>query len=157
MDLYDATEGGPIGLKVGSGDDWDFGFNNDSASDLFISSPALAGYDAVTNGSPRNTLISPNVVENVTSLDEVYDSQALDAGTSAGKITLNNYSSNIVVIMQTADGNYAKVMIKYNTSDNSFIFTEAGEEFIECVVSYQMTPNVPHALTQGSARTGAGQ
>lgn len=157
--LFDAVEGGPAGLRVSSGEMWDMGIIDDDGENLRIGSPSLLGYQSLDGLNLRMTYISSSVIENVESLDDVFDSQALDAGTEQRVIDLGNYSSNIVFIAQTqigtADSHFAKVFVDYNEANNSFWFDSEGENVVRVHISYQRAVDVPYAIQAGGQESGA--
>ncbi len=144
--LYDADNEGPVIKKVANGAEWDLGLY--TTGKLVFGSAKLLTYNFGTN--PVNIVeISDNVLTGYNSLDEVYDSQALSAGSFKEQlIDLTKYNQNIVlVVRKKASGedkwHYAKVFIKY--LNDAFLMGQPDNRYIELVVSYQMVADVPYA------------
>jgi hypothetical protein len=148
LELYNEAGGAPKGLKVTSGDDWDLGlYTRSGVVEIGSAAEILAKYSY--SGTPKTCEISSTTYE-VNSLDEVYDSQALDEGHvfSEQIIDLNDFTGqkNVVLIVRTLTGttwNYAKVMVLYN---GGFLQGTGDNEYIEVQVSYQKGPGVPYAF-----------
>ena len=147
VDLYNPTEGGPVNLKTSSGQDWDLGlYTRDNK--LIIASPTLLKqyYPKTLPDSLRATEIAAEVYTNVNSLNDVFDSEALNAKTFAEReIDLTQYSGNIVLVVRTVDNHYAKVLVKY--VNGSFLQGSEPHRYVECEVSYQKEAGVPYART----------
>jgi len=116
---------------------------------LIIASPTLLKqYYQSLPDNLRATEIAAEVYTNVNSLNDVFDSEALNAKTFAEReIDLTQYSGNIVLVVRTADNHYAKVLVKY--VNGSFLQGSEPNRYVECEVSYQKAAGVPYARTAG--------
>ncbi|HYF02937.1 MAG TPA: fibronectin type III domain-containing protein, partial [Patescibacteria group bacterium] len=107
-------------LTLKDGTEWDIALDTRSVNgqaSFDLGSPSLTSYSFP--GPVRNTLISTKMYQNVNSIDDVYDTDAL--GTSAGLppteprlVNFTNATSGFVLFVKTADGNMAKVFVKAN-------------------------------------------
>ena len=160
LQLYEPTNQKPKGLKVASGSDWNLGIyttNYNGTSGLMFGSPDSLNYSYT--GTPKITEISSDYYDEASSLDEIFDTQALDAANfSPGIYDLTQFKPTngaLVFIVRTYESgllqqpNYAKVLIKY--VNNSFLQGSGSDRYIECVISYQLVKGVPFAITAPKA------
>jgi hypothetical protein len=150
LDLFDESEQAPKNLKVDATTSWDLGLDTRSGAKLF-GSPRAINYNY--NVTPNVTEISDDYYDDVATFDEIYDTQALSATNfSSQLLDLSQFTPTkgaLVIITRTyvnsaTKPNYAKVLIKY--LNNSFFQTDGKNLYIECQVSYQITPDIPYAL-----------
>ncbi|MFC2130632.1 fibronectin type III domain-containing protein [Bacteroidota bacterium] len=148
LQLYNTEDEAPKNLKVAGGDDWDLGLYTSGGVIEFGSAANILAQYSSYSGTPKKCEISSTYYE-VSSLSEVYDSQALDLGHefSEGIIDLEalNTMMNVVFIVRTnsPEWNYAKVMVINN---GGFLQGTADNRYIEVEVSYQKVSGVPYAL-----------
>jgi hypothetical protein len=153
LDLYDptSTPSAPRVWTVANGDQWNLALDTRTTGQTIVASPTLVNYNYGTQ--PTVTEISADGFLDVTSLDNVFDSQALSAGNFAERsFVLEDLgiasNTGVVLILRTKEGSntlytYAKLLIK-KTGD-TWLQGTAPNRYIECVVSYQRTPGVPYA------------
>lgn len=149
LDLYESVSMAPKILKVASGIDWNMALDTRTSGQVIVASPTMVDYNY--GSTPGVTQISDNYFE-ANSLDDVFDSQALNTGTFAERsIDLEslNTTTGVVLVLRTKEGantefTYAKVLIK--KTGGNWLQGETGNRYIECVVSYQMTAGVPYAF-----------
>lgn len=149
LELHNDNGDAPKTLKVASGDNWDLGlFTSDGTVTFGSASSILSKYSSYS-GTPKRVEISSTYYK-ANSLDDVYDSQALETRQDFSEQTFdlasidNPDNMNLVFIVRTnfPDWNYAKVLVKYN---NGFLQGSGSNRYIECVVSYQKE-HVPYAF-----------
>lgn len=150
LDVYDATEKKPKTLKVASGEYWTIGLDTRN-NQVIVASPTLIDYNYPT--TPGYTEISQTYFD-ATSLDDIYDSEALNVGSfSPYSVPLhaitNDITKNIVLIVRTKesgsnDFNYAKILIK-KQAGNTWLAGTSPNRYVEVEVSYQQKANVPYA------------
>ena len=134
----------PSSAKVSDGASWTLGLYT-SNSQLLLGSPSLLNYNY---GTTPGTVEIADVITGVNSLDEVFDSQALNAHNFSQKtIDLSQYSSNLVLIVRhhqsgQTDWNYAKVFVEYN---NGFLQGTSPNRYVEFNISYQEITGNPYA------------
>ncbi len=153
LNLYDEDTQTPTVWKVKDGEKWDLGLDTRD-NGVKLGSAKLINYN-YTNDPVNTVEISSEVITGVNSLDEVFDSQALNTDPTKFQeriVDLTQYSENIVLIVrrmipQESEYHYAKVFIPYQ--NGSFLTYDAGLEdqtYINAVVSYQMGAGVPYAM-----------
>jgi len=138
--LYNSTTKTPEVLSISSGDNWDIGiFNRDLPDSLDTGSPGALN---LTINKPRATLIG-KIYNNVNSLDEIYEAADLTV-LAAGAYTLPNVATGgIAFVVKTADGNFAKILVKSN--GGKILQGTAPDRYVAVEFSYQMVAGVPHA------------
>lgn len=150
LDLFNPTSGKPRGLKVASGADWDLGLYTTGGKLIFGSASEL---DYNYTGTPLVTDISINYYD-ANSLDEIYDSEALNATKHTYQALAVDLESDITVVKGVAfivrkmePGNdkftYAKVLIK--KMNGQFLQGTADNRYVLVEISYQKTAGVPYA------------
>lgn len=142
---------GPEVLKVGSKDKWDIGMS-DKNNGLSIGSASQIDVGA---GTPdHDTQVSSKYFE-ANSLDNVFGSEALDKVGTYTEKAFNLLDANLdagrnfIFIARTEVAgqtglNYAKIMVKRGP-DGKFLQGTSPNQFIECVISYQIKAGVPYA------------
>lgn len=150
LDLYNPATGKPRGLKVASGADWDLGLYTTGGVLQFGSASQLP-YNYT--GTPAPTDISINYFD-AASLDEVYDSEALNATKHTYNPLVIDLNTDVTVtkglvllVRKMEPGNdkftYAKVFIK--KQNGQFLQGASDNRFLLIEVSYQKTAGVPYA------------
>ncbi|MCX6155386.1 MAG: fibronectin type III domain-containing protein [Candidatus Kapabacteria bacterium] len=148
LELLNATDNAPKCLTVIDGDRWDLALDTRNDSNE-VGSPKASGYtDAnykFNNGKLAKDFTIYKVIDNVTSLDDIYDSQAIDkyADSAQKMVNFTTKTKGFVMLAKTQEGNFAKIFVK----DNSGVILQgtAKDRFIECEISYQKTKWVPYA------------
>lgn len=153
LDFYNENDGGPRNLAVSGGEDWDIGLVTDAQGTLKIACASLIDNNFTTD--PVSTTEFATTVIEAESLDEVFDSMALDQKTfAAAEVDLNTYSSSIVIIARTkmpeGEWHYAKIFVEYDATEGFFrtdnSLTNPDEnQYVVLKMSYQMGDNVPYA------------
>lgn len=146
----DGNAGNPQVLMVNNGGKWDLCFDDKDPLAPGIGSPGQSGYVdnnyQFTNGdTAKTTRVSTLRWTGITSLDDIFESEMLNAGTDE-QLQVINTNQPFAFIAQTEEGNYAKVMVL--ADGGQVIHGSGSNKYIEIVVSYQSTPNVPYALPQ---------
>lgn len=86
------------------------------------------------------------------SLEAVFESQALGTGKKQVQIMLENLQNqnrSVVFYVKTAEGNFAKILLK--AVGGSVLQGSAPNRYVEIDYSFQTAVNVPYALRQGIA------
>lgn len=158
LDL-DGNGGNPEVLRIAEGGRWDLCFDDKDPLNPGIGSPGQSGYvdnnfEFPNGQEAKKTYVSTFRWEGVTNLDQVFESEGLNAGTLE-QLQLLNLSQPFAFVVKTEEGNYAKVHVLRN--NGKFIQGSGSDEYIEVIVSYQSTANVPYALPQqpGQVQTPA--
>lgn len=148
--IFDETSKFPKNLKSSSKADWHIGIDTRNGKLIFGSASEIS----FGTGTPTDsTLISDKYWE-ASSLNSVFDSEALNAGTfSARAVDLStmNVKGNIVFVVKIKNGtrvNYAKVMVIKNKTTESFLWpstTGTNNRFIKLEISYQKGNDIPYA------------
>lgn len=141
------------GLTIGQGGMWDLCL--DTRGEVYdIGSPRNSSYTdeqmppEFPNGDvARETLIG-KVWENVTSLDDIYESADLTQETLLEKLlTFNDADASgsaFAFVVKTSSGNFAKVMV--TAAGGKLLQGTAPDRYIDLVVSYQSGVDVPYAV-----------
>jgi hypothetical protein len=151
--IFNPSTEAPKTAKVADGANWTLGLYTKNG-DLKIGSPKLLDY---SYGSTPGTVEIADVISGVNSIEDVYDSQALNAKNFSEKvIDLKQYSSNIVLILRhhqtgKTDWNYAKVLVKY--TGGAFLQGTADNRYVELIISYQKVTGMPYAKVKGSQKS----
>lgn len=146
LDL-DGNGGNPNVLKIAEGDKWDIAFD-DKGTEATIIAPGQSLYVdnnfKFPNGKDaKKTYVSTLRYSNAASLDDIFESTMLDAGTKEQGHLLNTTNS-FAFVVKTAEGNYAKILVL--ATGGKLIQGSGNDTYIEVQVSYQSTANVPYAL-----------
>lgn len=144
--VYDKDSKLPRSAKVSDGKYWTLGLYTKD-NQILLGSPTLLSY---SYGSAPSVTEIADVITGITSLDDIYDSQALTSKTfSAKTIDLTNYNSNIAFVIRyklegNTEYNYAKVLVKY--VNGSFLQGTADNRYVEFILSFQTKTGVPYAI-----------
>jgi hypothetical protein len=143
LQLYNPTTKSPEVMNVAGGSDWDFAIDNN---------PKIGLVDSLDTGSPgalsftiapRRVTMMGKIYFNVNSLDDIYESADLTV-IDEGSYTLPNVATGgYCMVLKTADGNFAKVLIK--SVGGKILQGTAPDRYCEVEISYQTAKNVPHA------------
>lgn len=154
LTFYDALLQAPKTSGMSGITDWDVAIY--FASDTLWLTPPKQYPPVVRDETfDRNILKSVSfsdlVFVGVSSVDEMYGSQAFSNGIFDGKVKdLKNYSQNVgfvlKIVSQTGETRYAKILLK--NVNGSFLQGSGGEEYVECEIAYQLTPEIPYALAK---------
>lgn len=144
---------GPEVLTVAKKAMWNLAFDDTQSKIRFGSADAVSV--GANSDNPTNPAQISNKLYDVTSLDEVFDSQALSQGSfTSNLIDLGSsvYTSNkgIVLVFRIKNDdntyNYGKILIKKDATDGNFVFNDGQDDnYLDCVISYQRTSDVPYA------------
>jgi uncharacterized lipoprotein NlpE involved in copper resistance len=135
-------------LTIANGGSWDLCFDDKDPLAPGIGSPGQSGYVnneyKFPNGQvAKKTYVSTLRWTGVANLDQIFESEMLNAGTEE-QLQVINTNQPFAFIAKTEEGNYAKVMVL--AEGGQVIHGSGSNKYIEIVVSYQSTPNVPYAL-----------
>ncbi|MFN8359232.1 MAG: fibronectin type III domain-containing protein [Candidatus Kapaibacterium sp.] len=144
--LYNDVTKSPEVLNVSGGSLWDIGFDNKGIADsIDTGSPGALSFTI----APRRVTLMGKIYSNVTSLDDIYETADLTVGTDEGAYTLpNNAAAGYCFVLKTADGNFAKVLVK--SVGGKILQGTAPDRYCQVEVSYQTTKNVGHAEVKGT-------
>lgn len=157
LQMFFEAGGAPRVRTVANGGDWDLGIDTRD-NKITIASATKIAYNYPSGQTPQPTFIHKDFIK-ANSLDEVFDSRAMDDGARnneyaelAFDITNLTDPTNIVFYVRKYQPgqtryNYAKVMAKRPAGGGSFLQGTSPNRYIEFVVSYQKTPDVPYAKT----------
>lgn len=139
-------------IKVADRLRWDLGLDTRD-NENSIGSPKLLSYFGVADTAALRTTLVSEAYEGQTSLDAFYDTQIYNMTNAQRRIVFANTSGSFIIGVRTADGNFAKVLVK---SVGGSIFQGTGtNRYVELDISYQSATGIPYALTAGStAPTG---
>lgn len=143
LSLYNPLTGFPEVLNVNpTGSLWDIGIDLDETTDILdAGSPGALNFKI---NNPRVTLVG-QLHSNVSSLDSIFESADLSVS-QQGAYPLNNVTTGgYAFVVKTADGNYAKVLIKSQLG--KLLQGTKGDRYVNMEISYQKTAGVPHAET----------
>lgn len=149
LDLFDDATNAPKNLKVASGTEWDLGLYTTGGVLQFGSAKNILAKYSSFSGTAKTVEMSA-VTYDAVSLDDVYDSQVLSGQTFSEKIqdlaTLTSTNNPVFVVrIKTAMSyNYAKVMVV--KKNGAFLQGPVDNKYIEVVVSYQSTKDIPYAF-----------
>jgi hypothetical protein len=158
--LFNLAGGAPKVLKTTSNEGWDLGLYTKNDSIIFGSATQL-NYNLTV--IPKPTQILSDYFK-ANSLNEVYDSQAMNAGAREAKyddqafdFTGLNPTNNSIFYVRKADANnkynYAKVMIMKNPNGAGFLQGTAPNRYFVIQISYQKTAGVPYAKVAQNNKT----
>lgn len=149
-DLFDSK--GPEILPVAQKAAWHFAF--DDTNDML----RFGSADEVSFGASYPNPEFPGQISNAynaASLNDVFDSQALNQSTFTNKLfTLSDsqyadYAGVVIAIRvptaETGVYHYGKILIKKNPAGGFVFNAGTNDQYIDCIVSYQRTANVPYA------------
>ena len=144
--IYDPIGDGPKSVKVANGAQWNIGLDTRSGV-LKLASAKLLDYNWGTQPVIITEIANDYYFAN--DLDDVFDSQALDAKTFAERtIDLKQLNSNFVIVTRYKypgenEYHYAKILVKY--VNNSYLQGAANNRYVEFEISYQKVAGVPYA------------
>lgn len=149
----DGIDIGPEILTIASKAMWNLAF--DDSNNMFRFGSANEVSIGASSPNPTNPAEISAKMFNAASLDDVYDSEALSQSTFSTKLIdlgsndYANYSGMVLIFRITNDDNtinYGKILIKKDTTDGNFVFNEGtSNQYIDCVISFQRTSDVPYA------------
>ncbi|MFH1050165.1 MAG: fibronectin type III domain-containing protein [bacterium] len=147
LQLCEGTELKPKTLKLASAADWDLGIYTTGNSIWFGTPSKMKSRYSNFNATAKPCQIAGTHYF-YNSLDELFDSQALDGQTySEMEIDLSTLTDNknVIFIVRTNSPtwNYAKIMLFYN---DGYLQGDSPNRYIKAHVSYQKTAGVPYAL-----------
>ncbi|MBU3742850.1 MAG: fibronectin type III domain-containing protein [Candidatus Kapabacteria bacterium] len=152
--------GAPSVLTISSGGEWDLCFDDKESGNPKIGSPGQSNYVdanyAFPNGQVAKTVyFSDAVYVNASSLDDIYESEALTLPGSNGEKmfpinALPDSESGIAFVMGTRDEttkkyNFAKVLLKKQAT-GGYIQGSGASSYVEVQISYQTVNDVPYAV-----------
>lgn len=153
LQMFSAADGAPRVRTVANGADWDLGIKTTDGKILVGSATKLA-YNY--SGTPKATYIFKDKFL-ANSLDEVFDSRAMNDGTRNNEYTeqvfdIKSEQKSVVFYVRKIESGssytYAKVMAKY--VGGSFFQGSGTNRFIQFEISYQKTAGVPYAKTSNN-------
>ncbi len=156
LDFNGGTDGAPAQLKVANGGAWDIGFDDTDPDTLGIGSPYQTSYVTETGAfkAPNNdqmakkTFVSSARYTGASSLESVFESAALQAGTLEQLQAFTPTATQpFAFIAKTAEGNFAKVLVL--ATGGQVVHGTGADRYIEVQISYQPTINTPYALPKG--------
>ncbi|MEN3026884.1 MAG: fibronectin type III domain-containing protein [Chlorobiota bacterium] len=159
LDL-EGPDGKPRALTVAQGNEWDLCLDTrpvQGRESWDISSPRVSSYNIT---SPRRTLIDTLRAQQpqylaVDSLNQIFETEAFGGvGMAEALVNFNRQRRGFIVILQTQDGNWAKVFVKADAQGNILRGTPPNR-YVELEISYQKTRNVPYALPRAWEPSGA--
>lgn len=158
LDLYYVDpdfpdESGPMAWPTSNGEEWDLGLNTQDGV-LEIAPARLIPYTTLPPVDDRKVVHVASEVIEAESLDEVYDSEALNVAFDIDEeymVDLTQYDKSIVIICRVMEPgntefNYAKVWVEYK--DGSFLQGTSPDRYVLAKVSYQMEAGTPYAKTE---------
>lgn len=144
------------GLTIADGQRWDIGLDTrpvDGNASYDIGTPSLTSYTFPSPGA-KNTPIGKKW-DNVSSLDEVFESVALNDdnnGTFEPKLfnftNVDGSGKGFAFVVRTVDGHYAKVLVK--PSNGKLLQGTAPNRYLDLEVSYQSGAGIPYAIVAPS-------
>jgi hypothetical protein len=151
LNIFDSEKLAPQGYKTTSIEKWTVGLSTKEAGKMLFGPAADLGY-ATTGKTLKKVQISAPIF--ATSLDEVFDSKAMDTKTylatdKAFDLKSVAATGNAVFFVKEAvagGDQYSKILIKYE--NGSYLKGTGDNQYIECVVSYQSKVGVPYAKTK---------
>lgn len=164
LDIYDATAKTPQLLKIANGTLWDICLDTRNES-WDIGSPTASSYvdaqgkftSGAQTGQLARTTVVYKVIDSVSSLDDIFGSQSLDKLGNPKEALAHfgdlpsigqNKTKSFVLVVKTADGNFAKVLVKA-TSGGTILQGTAPNRYVEVQVAYQTGAGVPYAKPAG--------
>ena len=143
LQLYEATSGLPQNLTVGNKEKWDIGLDTKLES-YDIGTPYLLSYTGFDETNTKKTLIIIDTLhKNVTSLDDVYDTQLM-MPTTANSVNFNGVTTGFIIVVKTVEGNFAKILLK--PSGGQLLQGTSPNRYVLVDISYQKIVNKPYAL-----------
>lgn len=144
---------GPEILTVASKAMWNLAF--DDTNDMFRFGSADQVSIGANSDNPTNPAELSSKLYDAAALNDVFDSEALSQATftpnlvNLGAATYNDFNGIVLVFRIMNDDNtynYGKILIKKDATDGNFVFNEGtSDQYLDCVISYQRTADVPYA------------
>lgn len=143
----------PRTYTVANGAEWDLAIDSRNSKILFGSATKV-DYNYATDPKPTQLL---DVYFEADSLNALFDSQAMNAGTRDSKyaertfdLTALTSTKNLVFYVRKYEPgqtryNYAKVLLKKNPNGAGYLQGSAPNRYLEFQISYQKTADVPYA------------
>jgi len=150
LNIFDTDESFPYTDIVDNIQNWTVGIDN-KTDNVIKFGPAKSLSYTVTGKTLKNVVISSTYTE-ADSLDEVFDSKALDTKTFNGTaeyLDLNTVTTSkkgiVIIIKETVENKdrYAKIFLKKGTS--GFFNGTGNNRFVNAEVSYQKVLGLPYA------------
>lgn len=152
LTLYDDLFEEPAVATVANIVDWHLGLDTKTSGEINFGSASSTTYTGAVNAGSSAMVTKALISAN--GLSDVFDSQGLDGKSFAlqtvalaGAIP-DAGKEGFVMYAKTGDGataHYAKIFIKYNTTDNSVLFGTGDDKYIELTISYQKNAGFPYA------------
>lgn len=155
IDLFESGEAMPVTVTATNVDKASFALNTkDGALEFQVGSAISIG-----SKTPQTTEMSAYIVYPVTTLEEVFDSQALSDDAFEWSSTYADLTSdvgttgNAVCYIRTKEPDtptmwtYAKVML-VRSDGGEFLQGTAPDRYVECEISFQKVAGVPYAKTR---------
>lgn len=148
LETFDSIDGIyiPEVLTTDNISKWNLGIYTSKGMDtLMFGSASVLNYK---NASTATESAEVSDAVPATSLNDVFDSQALDnKNYSQDRHLLTNTTSSVVVYVRTTNAanevHYAKVFLK--NVNGSFIQGQSGDTYVEVEISYQLNAGFPYA------------
>lgn len=143
----------PRTYTIANGGEWDLALDTRNSTIIFGSATKV-DYNYATQPQPTQFFDAYFEAEG---LDQLFDSQAMNAGTRDSKfaervfdLTSVTSDKNLVFYVRKYEPgqtryNYAKVMLKKNPSGAGYIQGTSPNRYLEFQISYQKTADVPYA------------
>ncbi len=151
LSLFDEAAGAPKNLTAASKTDWQIGIDTRDNKLVFGSASQIN----IGTGTPTAKTEISNNYWLATSLNSVFDSEALSTGTFTEVAydlnAIDTGDNNLVLIAKITKGtkvNYAKIMIIKDPTTKSFLWPStsgSNNKYVKLEISYQKGDNVPYA------------
>lgn len=137
--LYNETTKLPEVMNIAAGSSWDFAIDNKGIADsVDTGSPGALSFVI----APRRVTLMGKIYSNVSSLDDIYESADLTASVEGAYTLPNAATGGYCMVLKTADGNFAKVLVK--SVGGKILQGTAPDRYCEVEIAYQTAKNVPH-------------
>jgi len=155
LELPDANTTEPQCLDFTTEENWDLCLDTRNSIYEFGSPKASNYVDATTllfsNGKSAREFDIYKVINNVSSLDDVYDTQGFTNGNTPEQkmVDFTSWNKGFVIIGKSEAGNFVKIFVKNDVSGNILQPSQTGnsnDKFISLEISYQHAKNIPYAL-----------
>ncbi len=148
IDLFNEVDKTPQVLTIANGSKWNLGLYAKNG-ELKFGSASEIPFNFEADQKPEECEIYGTVVSEDASLNDLYDSEAMDAKTySVELFDLNKpeyTGKNILFFAKVKNGtnfNYAKVLVN---GKGGFLKGVEGSKYVEVTISYQNQVNIPYA------------
>lgn len=158
LSLFDASDNTPKTLKVTDGGNWHVGINSKVSTKLIFGSAKLLDFSFTTQ--PKTIVEILDTPFETVSLEELFDNKPMDDVTYESRYAERTFDLNTISGTKnlafyvrlkntsTSSYNYAKVLLVRTAT--GFLQGSTGNRYVQAIVSYQKTPNVPYAKTAGN-------